>query len=326
MEQEISYLYNKIKALNETLWGNKAQNPTIQKWLDNYGTEDEKNHSLYLLSKFMYFGESCIRNLCISMYRDLYRYPIINDIRKSLGGSLDEVIIEPRFNVMQQNTIFVSVGNPSESGAKLLYLFRQENDLSITLFSDTNNLVGENSYGKYLKNNNAECYIFIDDFCGTGHQVTSDKDIRNTIKQIRALKPTAKISYFMLLGTINGIEYIKSTHIFDKVEAVIELDESHKCFGDKTRLFDGKTKFKKEKAKNTCYKYGFQLMKSICKKNNVPEHDLDTASNKVALGYGDCQLLIGFHYNTPDNTLPIIWYNEDDVNWFPIFKRYNKIY
>lgn len=326
MEQELSYLYNKIKALNETLWGNKAQNPTIQKWLDNYATEDEKNHSLYLLSKFMYFGESCIRNLCISMYRDLYRYPIIKNIRQSLGGSLEEAIIEPIFDAIQRNTVFVSIGNPSESGATLLYYFRQENKLSKNQFADTNNLIVETGSTIDLKNKNIEYYIFIDDFCGTGSQVTTDKDLCDKINKIKTLNPNAKIMYFMLFGTTKGMGYIKDKGIFDRVESVVELDKSHRCFDDDTRFFDNKTKFDKLKAKGYCYKYGLPLMKSICKKSNVPVHLLDTASHGVALGYGDCQLLIGFHYNTPDNTLPIIWYNEDEVSWFPIFKRYNKIY
>ena len=29
---------------------------------------------------------------------------------------------------------------------------------------------------------------------------------------------------------------------------------------------------------------------------------------------------------TTDNTLPIIWFDEDFSIWTPIFKRYNKIY
>ena len=41
------------------------------------------------------------------------------------------------------------------------------------------------------------------------------------------------------------------------------------------------------------------------------------------LGYGGCQLLLGFSHNTPNNTLPIFWC---DNNWTPFFKRYNKKY
>lgn len=43
-------------------------------------------------------------------------------------------------------------------------------------------------------------------------------------------------------------------------------------------------------------------------------------------GFDDNQLLIGFHHNTPDNTLPIIW-AEGTVTqaWTPAFRRYPKI-
>ncbi|KAA6335627.1 hypothetical protein EZS27_016169, partial [termite gut metagenome] len=54
--QEWGNLKAKIKILNETLWDNRALNPSVEKWLDNFSTDKEKFHALYLLSKFMYFG------------------------------------------------------------------------------------------------------------------------------------------------------------------------------------------------------------------------------------------------------------------------------
>ena len=42
------------------------------------------------------------------------------------------------------------------------------------------------------------------------------------------------------------------------------------------------------------------------------------------LGFNDGAYLIGFEYNTPDNTLPIFWGTSN--NWKPIFTRYEKIY
>jgi hypothetical protein len=39
------------------------------------------------------------------------------------------------------------------------------------------------------------------------------------------------------------------------------------------------------------------------------------------LGYKDSQLLLGLEHNTPNNTLPIFWSEEE---WSPIFKRYGK--
>ena len=42
------------------------------------------------------------------------------------------------------------------------------------------------------------------------------------------------------------------------------------------------------------------------------------------LGYDNGQYMLGFEYNTPDNTLPIFWGMGD--GWVPLFKRYQKIY
>jgi hypothetical protein len=72
----------KIKTLNETVWERRATDPTITEWLDNFAppsvaAPDERAHALFLLSNFMYFGDREIRGLLKALYRDLYRYPII---------------------------------------------------------------------------------------------------------------------------------------------------------------------------------------------------------------------------------------------------------
>ncbi|WP_447293762.1 phosphoribosyltransferase-like protein, partial [Acinetobacter baumannii] len=47
-------------------------------------------------------------------------------------------------------------------------------------------------------------------------------------------------------------------------------------------------------------------------------------------GHSDCELLIGFSHNTPNNTLPVFWKDgyipETNNSWFPIFKRFEKNY
>ena len=43
-----------------------------------------------------------------------------------------------------------------------------------------------------------------------------------------------------------------------------------------------------------------------------------------ALGYGDAEVLVALEYNTPNNSLPIIWVENED--WNPLFKRYEKKY
>lgn len=113
-----------IEVLNSILWEYRALRPRIDKWLANFGTDQEREYALYLLSRLMYFNSSNIRNLLKALYRDLYRYPVIERIRKNNNNTLDKDFIEREFKKELYNTRFLGVGNPSESGVHLLYYFR----------------------------------------------------------------------------------------------------------------------------------------------------------------------------------------------------------
>lgn len=130
-----------ISVFNSTLWENRVQGPKILEWLDNFDDDNEKDYALYILSRLMYFGSSSIRNLLKALYRDLYRYPIINTIRRNNTDTLDSNIIEGLFLQELSATRFLGVGNPSESGVHLLYYFRQENKIPKDLFINTDDVI-----------------------------------------------------------------------------------------------------------------------------------------------------------------------------------------
>ena len=186
-----------IKTLNETLWDNKAQNPKIVAWLDNFEDETEKEYALFLLSKLMYFNDSNIRRLLRMLYKDLFRYPIIEDIRKKNNNTLDERLIEDSFQERLKNTRFLGVGDPSESGGYLLYFFRQENCLMKQLFVNIDDVITNNKLNEQNKDVN---FVFIDDICGSGMQATSNgSNVKQCVEKIRKFSPNAKVSYFVYL-------------------------------------------------------------------------------------------------------------------------------
>ena len=320
-------LYEKIKTLNETLWENKALKPEIEKWLHNFKTDKEKIHALFMLSKFLYYGASNMRILLKSLYRDLYRYPIIESIRKAYKDSLDETLVESEFDKIQRQTIFMGVGNPSESGAHLLYYFRQENKLSKNLFAYTDDVVVRSKDKDVIKRPDVKYYVFIDDFCGSGSQATTDTNVKRCVEKLRILDHDVKIIYLMLFATSKGIKIVKDSGIYDYAEAVVDLNETYQCFSDESRIFSCNPEMEKDFAEDFCFKYGYKLMEAIWKQEGIIDpSQLHIASTKTALGFGNCQLLLGFYHNTPDNTLPVFWCDEDKIDWNPIFKRYNKIY
>lgn len=319
----------KLKTLNENLWEGRSDETAINEWLDNFvgesgaDQENERLHALYLLSNFMYFGSRLMRELLKTLYRDLFKHPIVESIRKSNGDTTDISKIDTSFMEELRKTRFLGVGNPSESGSHLLYYFRQENDLPKTNFIHTHQIFARRRDYHSLKSiwpcrrgrqsvafryPTVSRYIFIDDFCGAGDQgVQYSEEI---VEEIKEIGPDIFVGYYVLFGTTNGMNKVRSGTLFDSVECVYELDSSFKAFSRESRYFSHEIgEIDRNFAEFMCRTYGMKL---------CPDGPL---------GYGDCQLLIGFHHNTPDNTLPIIWYDElGGPSWRPIFRRYPKIY
>jgi len=95
--------------------------------------------------------------------------------------------------------------------------------------------------------------------------------------------------------------------------ATMILDNRDKAFSDSSYVFsDDKVCNIREIAREFCRLYG-----SIA----IEKCDY---MDKHPLGFADGQYLLGFEYNTPDNTLPIFWGTSN--GWYPLFTRYQKIY
>jgi hypothetical protein len=317
-------LLEKIYTYYQTIWQDKFKDNIHLEWLDNFDKGDEeliekeKLNMLYLLSKFMYFGNVELREMLTSLYRDLFKYPIISEIRKTNADTLDFLFINEKFKLELESTRFLGVGNPSESGVHLLYYFRQECQLTKKMFINTNDIFStvkvtdfdkEGNERSYLRSEikvkDIKRYIFIDDFCGSGQQAISY--LKSIAQNIKFENPNIEIKYLMLFATESGLKEVRKISEFNSVESVFTLDDSFKAFSENSRYFKNEIdrEINKSFAKNTAEKYGIHLFDQ-------------------SLGYGDCQLLFSLFHNTPDNTLPVFWGSVN--NWKPIFKRYFKIY
>lgn len=313
----VDRLQSKLKQLFETAWEGRINLADVERWVQQFDShpsieDDEQLHALFLLTHFIYFGQQEIRELLKSLYRDLYRTPLLHHIRRQNANTTDRVFIEAEFAEARRKTRFLGVGNPSESGVHLLYLFRQENRLPRTMFMNTHEIFSREISGGILQtaiaDDQIQHYIFIDDLCGSGTQASIY--CKDLVEPLKSQIPSIKVDYYVLFATNKGLDAVRNLAGFDNVKAVFELDESFKAFSTTSRIFGGlPPPFELSKVQATCKKYGDII---------APTHPL---------GYKDGQLLVGFNYNTPDNTLPIIW-GDDMIGaaWTPIFRRYNKVY
>lgn len=313
----------KIRVLNELIWDRRASYKNVQRWIEGiskhiHQSEESTSNLLYALEHFIFFNEKLINALVVAMYRDIYQYNEIEQIRKSNNDTLDEVFIENELVKRLSNTKFVGIGDASESGGHIAYYFRKKNQLSKRQCCNASEIIKKDHTGSNgvpeLNDTTVEHYVFIDDFCGSGKQ--SSDYLRDITGKIKKANESIKISCIWLVGTERGMETLrKELPYLDKIQAVFELDGTFKAFGDNSRYYKNKppeyfSGISKESLKNICTEFGASL--------GLP--------STVWYGYKECELLLAFHHNTPDNTLPIFWYSKPDKGLAPLFERDDKKY
>lgn len=297
-------LEEKIKILSLEAWKDKVDGADVNLWLNNFDP-NECIEASFLLSSFMYFDNNSVRELLRRAYQDLFMRPEVFKIRRKHRNTLDIGIIQGKYNKVLEHTRFINIGNPSESSAHLLYYYRQENELPAHLFINAHQIYKHTIEGEEIKTqldiSNIDTIIFIEDFCGSGTQAT--EYYNKFVKPIKDSSENIRIIFHSLFATQVGYDIVNGLG-YDEVKTVFLLDDSFKCFSERSRFFNDYNNDIKERCQELCTVHGNKLCQ---------EHPL---------GYKDGQLLIGFYHNTPNNTLPIFW--SSTTSWNPIFKRYKK--
>jgi hypothetical protein len=279
-------LIKQIMHISATVWRHELTGKDIDNWLSNFtgqvfSQEEEKIIALWLLTHFVYYNEDEVRHLCKVLYRDF----IHSLIEKNKVQDSD---IESFISTNVANCTFHHMGQGSESGAYVLYYFRQQNDLALINFPKFLNIEEE------LPEN----IVFIDDVTLTGDETSQAYIFFKKLK----VKGNKK----MLLTFVASAQAIKSlAEIGVTVISAITLDNRNKCFDRESEIF-----MHHSNLLDTC-----RQMMSHYGKILFP---------KGPLGYKNGQYTFGFFYNTPDNSLPIFW--SETNNWIPIVKRYEKKY
>ncbi len=146
-------LLKQIRDTVDVAWRNGLELSVIEKWLNNFSgralgdKEQERNLALWMLYNFTYFNEEEVKHLCKLMLRKYLHSTLVG--KKVKLDNINELLRKSRF---------MPLGKNSESGAYILYLFRQENDLPVSSFGD---IVGGNSEWNY---------VFVDDMTLSGSQ------------------------------------------------------------------------------------------------------------------------------------------------------------
>lgn len=305
LEDMRNSLYRDIEILNRRAWEGRLTKAVVREWLDCFASDEDACHALYLLSQFMYFGQREIRAVLAAVYEDLFRTPIIHDIRRSADKELAVSEICKKYDTTLLNTRFLGCGNPAESGYHLLYYFRQESGLAKDLFVNPFQLTRWTNGIQRESWPELQHVVFIDDICGSGDQAIDY--YMQIVAPVKAFLKSVQVHYLVMFATTDGLRRVRGESLYDRAESVYVLDESFRVFDSSSRYYgyDPKCMFTRADGEAWAERYGSRFRDG-------------------PLGYNNGQLMLGMYYNVPDNVPPMIW--SDEGGWRPVFKRHHKLF
>jgi hypothetical protein len=151
-------LLKQIMLTIDTVWFNRLSKTEVEKWLRNFdgmvfSLDYERRLALYLLASFVYYNENEVRHLCRTLFNDFLHSMLVHD------NSTRSSNIEIQLDSTVRTSAFCPLGKPGESGAFILYYFRQENQIPTKFISDPTKLPA------YVKT-----IVFVDDVTISGTQ------------------------------------------------------------------------------------------------------------------------------------------------------------
>ena len=194
-----------------------------------------------------------------------------------------------------QDLIFISIGGEAKSDKYISYYFRVFNEIPQPQFV--------NQLDPKLNEIRDKIVIYLDDISCTGKQLCDDwkhfsKQYKNEFLEHNSF---IFAPLFLTLNAKHKIEEETKFRIVFLEENLIT--EKNNVLSEEANIFE---KEELNVVTEIFYKYGQKLYP------------------KGPLGYGESGLLLTFPYNTPNNTLPVIWGESFDLNfkWTSLFPRY----
>jgi hypothetical protein len=256
----------------------------VRAWLAQFGSNQDQRLMFTLLKALRFYSERVVRE----KLKDAMDFVRRNTVEKKKEGE--------RF----RRDILVSyLGGVAKSGPQYARMFCQENRIL------RDNAISWQEMGARVRRASSEiqAVVFVEDILGTGGTaIDAMKDIaKEVVQDLKASR--AKLFLVAVCGFSDALSRVEDAA--RELELPLEvycsesLNEADKAFSESSKAFE--TAADRERALLLARKVGERLEK------------------RWPLGHGDCQALVVFFSNCPNNTLPIIY--KVAADWQPLFAR-----
>ncbi len=271
--------------------GSQITTTHVRAWLEQFEYNTEQKLMFNLLENIRFYDLAKIKEAFRSLHSSVQA-----DIAQR-GGIRSADRRESRSDILLS-----SFGSLVQSGSSYARIYANENRISV----GNALLLDQISDVLQKEESDTKAIVFVDDIIASGNSAV---DFLNTLnRQCGDLLKKKKVKIFiaMICGLQIGIKKLedKIKKVPFEAEVIVSdlLTEKDQCFSSTSEVFSSSDE--RDKAKEIVQEHGELLQK------------------KQPFGYKDSQLLVAFHDNCPNNTLPIIWCESTKKkHWIPLFKR-----
>lgn len=309
----------------------------LKHWINQVNDEDEK-YMLYLSSKIIFFTQSHMDYLMKHIFERKISKIITEDIILNHGfAQFSYNKAKRHFATELEKTLFVGLSDSSRINDfchKNMDIDRSTStgfDLQQLLYPFTlvpSDKITEQSISEIKKEflsepllEGKDRLVILEDFSGSG------SDILETLEKISPSNlPFNEIIFAPYIITYKACENLDNW-IKDKLDSRgadgADDREYYYTYGTlipkEVKCFDYAESYLKDgwhdSSIDICDK-----VKNICESKMKPHLPPD-----LIYGYGNLKVAVVTYYNCPDNSLPIIYYDNDSLNLNPLFKRASRI-
>ena len=264
----------------------------IREWLRQFGAPSDQRLMLGLLDAVRFYGGSELRQ----KLRELHGYML-----RDLAETQDYTYTRKGRQQVRDDIIVTALDDGGSGATGLLRPYRDENRIASSLVLPSGEVAAALASAKAP----IRALAILEDFIGTGQ--TAERRLRELHARFtQAAVPLADLAVYFLVVTgfdtaadvmrkaLAELEWDAHVHVADP------LGEEDRCFSDNSRVFSDPGS--RAAARTLALERG------------------STLSSRHPLGHEDSESLVVFESRCPNNTLPILWADND--TWTPLFPRH----
>jgi hypothetical protein len=309
---------------------------SLVKWLSQFKTEEEKNTAYqFVLDSLIFISSDQMAHLVNITYADKIQPIVIAKTARVIKLNpfwVTKIVKSTTYKVSLRRSIFIGLSDGSKIDLLRRSTPRISNEQVLTTYSISKEKRNDmlNELKKEKINSKFNTVFLIDDFTasGTSYFRKSEEEWKGKIfKFLQSILPSGENASLMQENEtidIHIIFYIAATEALLKLEENLlsyktEQPESNFTYTINAVQIIG-SEIKAEIKSKTAF---IELVKNYFDKGIIDRHYKEGKHDEPYLGFNECCLPVILSHNTPNNSLPILWFPDDKIiGLFPRVKRH----